>query len=104
MVPAMVCRAGTPVHILLLTDGPFFLLNAVSVGLYFGLSQKELTDNTGWKSRLKYIPGLMGLGIGFGCVVVAMFILREKHARDQARFHRAEFVERITEFVARVGS
>ena len=64
MVPAMVFRAGTPMHVLLLTDGPFFLLNAVSVGLYFGLSQKELTDNTGWKKRLKYIPGLMGLGIG----------------------------------------
>ena len=64
MVPAMVFRAGTPVHVLLLTDGPFFLLNAVSVGLYFGLSQKELTDNTGWTTRLKYIPGLMGLGIG----------------------------------------
>ncbi len=64
MVPSMIIRAGTPVHVLLLTDGPFFLLNAVSVGLYFGLSQKELTDNTGWKKRLKYIPGLMGLGIG----------------------------------------
>ena len=57
MVPAMVFRAGTPIQVLLLTDGPFFLLNAVSVGLYFGLSQKELTDNTGWTSRLKYIPG-----------------------------------------------
>ncbi|HJU83677.1 MAG TPA: cellulose synthase family protein [Holophagaceae bacterium] len=64
MVPCMILRAGTPVHVLLLTDGPFFLLNAVSVGLYFGLSQRELEDNTGWKSRLKYIPGLMSLGIG----------------------------------------
>ena len=64
MVPAMIFRAGTPVPVLLMTDGPFFLLNAVSVGLYFGLSQKELTDNTGWTKRLKYIPGLMGLGIG----------------------------------------
>jgi LytS/YehU family sensor histidine kinase len=32
----------------------------------------------------------MGLGIGVGCVVVAAFILREKHARDEARLHRAE--------------
>ena len=32
----------------------------------------------------------MGLGIGFGCVVVATVILREKHARDQARILRAE--------------
>jgi LytS/YehU family sensor histidine kinase len=32
----------------------------------------------------------MGLGIGFGCVIVATIILREKHARDQARILRAE--------------
>ncbi|HET9652131.1 MAG TPA: histidine kinase [Usitatibacter sp.] len=31
-----------------------------------------------------------GLGIGFGCVVVAAVLLREKHARDQARISRAE--------------
>ena len=40
--------------------------------------------------RLAGVSITMGLGIGFGCVVVAMFILREKHARDQARLHRAE--------------
>jgi hypothetical protein len=66
MVPCMIIRAGTPWQMLLATDGPFFLLNAVSVGLYFGVSQKELTDNRGWTSRLKYIPALMSLGIGLG--------------------------------------
>jgi sensor histidine kinase YesM len=40
--------------------------------------------------RLSGVSITMGLGIGFGCVVVAMFILREKHARDQARLHQAE--------------
>ncbi len=64
MVPSMIIRAGTPWYILLATDGPFFLLNAVSVGLYFGLSQKEVKNNKNWTKRLKYIPGLMGLGIG----------------------------------------
>ncbi|MFZ9361757.1 MAG: glycosyltransferase [Holophagaceae bacterium] len=64
MIPAMVLRAGTPVHVLMMTDGPFFALNALSIGLYFGLSQKELTSNEGWKSRLKFIPGLMSLGVG----------------------------------------
>jgi cellulose synthase/poly-beta-1,6-N-acetylglucosamine synthase-like glycosyltransferase len=64
MVPCMIIRAGTPGRTLLLTDGPFFLLNAVSVGLYFGLSQREVTTNTHWLSRLKFIPGLMSLGIG----------------------------------------
>jgi cellulose synthase/poly-beta-1,6-N-acetylglucosamine synthase-like glycosyltransferase len=64
MVPCMIIRAGTPAHILLLTDGPFFLLNAVSVGLYFGLSQREVYNNKNWTSRMKYIPALMSLGIG----------------------------------------
>lgn len=66
MVPCMVLRAGTPWYVLLATDAPFFLLNAVSVGLYFGLSQKEVKNNKNWMSRMKYIPGLMSLGIGLG--------------------------------------
>jgi sensor histidine kinase YesM len=40
--------------------------------------------------RLSGVAISMGLGIGFGCVVVATVILREKHARDQARILRAE--------------
>jgi len=40
MIPAMVLRAGTPVQVLMMTDGPFFALNALRIGLYFGLSQK----------------------------------------------------------------
>lgn len=64
MVPCMILRAGTPWYVLLATDGPFFLLNAVSVGLYFGLSQREVSNNKNWTKRLKYVPGLMSLGIG----------------------------------------
>src|SRR5262249_61808164 len=40
--------------------------------------------------RLAGVSITMGLGIGFGCVVVAMYVLREKHARDQARLMRAD--------------
>jgi LytS/YehU family sensor histidine kinase len=40
--------------------------------------------------RIAGVSITMGLGIGFGCVVVAMFILREKHARDRERLMRAE--------------
>ena len=40
--------------------------------------------------RLAGVAISMGLGIGFGCVVVAAMILREKHARDQARIAKAE--------------
>ncbi len=41
-------------------------------------------------ARLEGVSITMGLGIGFGCVVVAMFIVREKHARDRERLMRAE--------------
>ncbi|MEO5693825.1 MAG: histidine kinase [Usitatibacter sp.] len=40
--------------------------------------------------RLAGVAISMGLGIGFGCVVVAAMILREKHARDQARIAKGE--------------
>lgn len=40
--------------------------------------------------RLVGVAISMGLGIGFGCVVVAAVILRAKHARDQARIAQAE--------------
>ncbi|MGE5616752.1 MAG: sensor histidine kinase [Bacillota bacterium] len=43
-----------------------------------------------FQERLAGVMITMGLGIGFGCVVVAAYILREKHARDEARIHRAE--------------
>jgi cellulose synthase/poly-beta-1,6-N-acetylglucosamine synthase-like glycosyltransferase len=66
MVPCMILRAGTPAKVLIMTDAPFFILNAVSVALYFGLSQRETSNNRNWTSRLKYIPGLMSLGIGLG--------------------------------------
>jgi sensor histidine kinase YesM len=40
--------------------------------------------------RLVGVAISMGLGIGFGCVVVAAVILRARMARDQARIARAE--------------
>jgi LytS/YehU family sensor histidine kinase len=39
----------------------------------------------------------MGLGVGFGCVVIAAILLREKHARDQARIHQAESERHLLE-------
>jgi sensor histidine kinase YesM len=43
-----------------------------------------------FNERLEGVSITMGLGIGVGCVVVAMFILREKNARDRERLMRAE--------------
>ncbi len=43
-----------------------------------------------FSERLGGVAISMGLGIGFGCVVVATMILRAKHDRDQARIAQAE--------------
>ena len=43
-----------------------------------------------FSERLVGVAISMGLGIGFGCVVVAGAILRAKHARDQERIAKAE--------------
>ncbi len=51
---------------------------------------KGRSFSTMFTERLSGVAISMGLGIGFGCVVVATVILREKHARDQARILRAE--------------
>ncbi|MGZ5034317.1 MAG: sensor histidine kinase [Usitatibacter sp.] len=51
---------------------------------------KGRSISTMFNERLSGVAISMGLGIGFGCVVFAAILLRERHARDQARIHRAE--------------
>ena len=67
---------------------------AIVVGSFLGTILAGLVKGrdlrTMFAERLAGISITMGLGIGFGCVVVAMFILREKHARDRARLMSAE--------------
>ena len=67
---------------------------AVVVGSFLGTVLAGLVKGRGivgmFSERLAGVSITMSLGIGFGCVAVAAFILREKHARDEARLHRAE--------------
>ena len=69
-------------------------VGAIVIGSFLGTVVAGLVKGRDvfqmFSERLFGVLITMGLGIGFGCVAVAMFILREKHARDQARFHRAE--------------
>ncbi|HET7731639.1 MAG TPA: histidine kinase [Usitatibacter sp.] len=43
-----------------------------------------------FSERLSGVAISMGLGVGFGCVVFAAILLRERHARDQARLAQAD--------------
>jgi signal transduction histidine kinase len=67
---------------------------AVVVGSVLGVIVASLIKgrdiSSMFNERLVGVAISMGLGIGFGCVVVAGAILRAKHARDQARIAKAE--------------
>ena len=67
---------------------------AVVVGSFLGTILTGVVKGRGlsemFSERLSGVMITMGLGIGVGCVVVAGLILREKHARDQARILKAE--------------
>lgn len=65
--PAMVLRKGTPVSTLLLIDLPLFLGATVSVLVFYLLSQIALSGidaDTPWRRQIRYLPALMGVGIG----------------------------------------
>jgi len=61
------------------------VLGTILAGFVKGRDVSEM-----FTERLAGVAISMGLGIGFGCVVVAAMILREKHARDAARIAKAE--------------
>lgn len=61
------------------------VLGTIIAGLVKGRDVSQM-----FTERLAGVAISMGLGIGFGCVVVAAMILRAKHERDQARIAKAE--------------
>ena len=60
--PAMYLRRGTDPRILLYLDLPLFLGATGSVILFYILSQRAVNPN--WWREIRFIPALMGLGIG----------------------------------------
>ncbi len=62
MFPAMVIRYNMGWYEMLLIDVPLFFAATASVANFYVVSQRELYAD--WKTRLKYVPFLMAIGIG----------------------------------------
>ncbi len=68
--PAMVLRRGSPASILLLVDLPLFLFATLSVVVFYLVSQAVLPADPegvcpgGWRRQARYLPALLGIGIG----------------------------------------
>jgi cellulose synthase/poly-beta-1,6-N-acetylglucosamine synthase-like glycosyltransferase len=63
MFPAMILRYNMGFAEMIVVDVPIFLAATASVCAFYALSQKEQYPDT-WKSKLKYIPAVLGIGIG----------------------------------------
>ncbi len=63
MFPAMVLRYNMGWAEMIVVDVPIFLAATVSVCTFYALSQKEQFKD-GWKRKLRYIPAVLGIGIG----------------------------------------
>ena len=60
--PAMLLRRGTSVEMLLVVDLPLFVSATLSVLTFYLMSQVAIGG--GWRRHLRYLPALMGVGIG----------------------------------------
>ena len=60
--PAMMLRTGTSTRMLLLVDLPMFLSATASVLIFYLMSQ--VAAGPGWRREIRYLPALMGVGIG----------------------------------------
>ena len=62
MFPAMYFRYSMGWNEMLLIDVPLFLAATVSVFRFYFISQREIYPD--WKTRVKYLPAVMAIGIG----------------------------------------
>jgi len=63
MFPAMVIRYNMGWYEMMIVDVPLFLGATASVCSFYFFSQKEVFPET-WKSRVKYLPAVLAIGIG----------------------------------------
>ena len=82
--PSMVIRYNMGWYEMLLIDVPLFFAATASVANFYIVSQRELHDD--WKTRLKYLPFLMSIGIGLSinntrAVIEALLDKKSEFAR-----------------------
>jgi cellulose synthase/poly-beta-1,6-N-acetylglucosamine synthase-like glycosyltransferase len=63
MFPAMVIRYNMGWYEMMIVDIPLFLGATMSVCSFYVMSQREVFGET-WKSRLRYLPAVLSVGIG----------------------------------------
>jgi len=63
MFPAMVIRYNMGWYEMMIVDVPLFLGATMSVCSFYLMSQREVCGE-GWRSRIKYLPAVLGVGIG----------------------------------------
>jgi cellulose synthase/poly-beta-1,6-N-acetylglucosamine synthase-like glycosyltransferase len=63
MFPAMIIRYNMGLYEMFIVDVPLFLGATMSVCSFYLMSQREVFGET-WKSRIKYLPAVLGVGIG----------------------------------------
>ena len=63
MFPAMLLRYNMGWAEMIVVDVPIFLAATASVCTFYALSQKEQFAS-GWKRKLRYIPAVLGIGVG----------------------------------------
>jgi cellulose synthase/poly-beta-1,6-N-acetylglucosamine synthase-like glycosyltransferase len=63
MFPAMILRYNMGWAEMVVVDVPIFLAATASVCAFYALSQKEQFPQA-WKAKLRYIPAVLGVGIG----------------------------------------
>lgn len=64
MFPAMVIRYNMGWAEMLLIDVPLFLGATTSVCSFYAFAQRQVFGENSWHARLKYVPGVLALGIG----------------------------------------
>ena len=63
MFPAMVIRYNMGWYEMMIVDVPLFLGATMSVCSFYLMSQREIFGDA-WKSRIKYLPAVLAVGIG----------------------------------------